>query len=353
MKALVLSGGTGTRLRPLTHSMPKQLMPIANKPVLEYVLDDIRAMGVTDVGIIVNHWAPAVRERIGDGSRLGLRVTYIRQDEALGLAHAVTVGRSFLGDEDFVLYLGDSVLTEGAAHVADTFRATRPAAHVVVCKVGDPRAFGVVEVDADGAVVGLEEKPEHPAGDLAMTGVYFFTPAIHDAIAAITPSRRGELEVTDAIQFLLTSGAEVHATVYTGVYKDNGRVEDILDCNRVVLEGLRPELRGEVDRGSEVSGPVTLGPGARIIRSKVEGPAIIGAGTRIEDCHIRPYTSIGDDCTMRDSQIAYSIVLDQASVTGVRGLHGSVIGRAAAVTAAPGVRRTLVLGDHSRIEIEA
>ncbi|MEN8655951.1 glucose-1-phosphate thymidylyltransferase [Streptomyces sp. 21So2-11] len=355
MKALVLSGGSGTRLRPFSYSMPKQLIPIANKPVLEHVLEDIRNLGVTEIGVIVGGWAAQIAEVIGDGSRLGVKVTYIPQDKPLGLAHCVTLARPFLGDDDFVMYLGDNMLPEGTAHIADEFRAGRPAAQVVVHKVSDPRAFGVAELDENGRVERLVEKPREPKSDLALIGVYFFTPAIHTAVAAIEPSARGELEITDAIQWLLTSGAEVKASEYHGYWKDTGRAEDVLDCNRQLLMSLRPEIAGEVDEASELNGLVRIEPGARVIRTRIEGPVIIGAGTVVEDCHIGPDTSIGDGCTLRGSRIRDSIVLAGATISHVPGIHGSLIGRGATVDA--GVEtdpyHRLVVGDHTRIEVAA
>lgn len=355
MKALVLSGGSGTRLRPFSYSMPKQLIPIANRPVLEHVLEDIRNLGVTEVGIIVGGWAQQIADVIGDGSRLGMKVTYIPQDEPLGLAHCVTLGRSFLGDDDFVMYLGDNMLPEGTADIAQEFLAHRPAAQVVVHKVADARAFGVAELDHEGRVERLVEKPQEPKSDLALIGVYFFTPAIHTAVSSIQPSARGELEITDAIQWLLTHGAEVKASEYHGYWKDTGRAEDVLDCNRQLLMGLSPEVAGEVDSGSELSGLVRIEPGARVVRSRVQGPVVIGADTLVEDSVVGPDTSIGEGCTLRESRIRDSIVLAGATISHVPGIHGSLIGRNATVDAgaAPDPSHRLVVGDHTRIEVAA
>ncbi|MEO3811074.1 glucose-1-phosphate thymidylyltransferase [Sphaerisporangium sp. B11E5] len=355
MKALVLSGGSGTRLRPFSYSMPKQLIPIAGKPVLEYVLENIRDLGVTEIGVVVGERAHEIIEVIGDGSRFGARVTYITQDRPLGLAHCVALGRGFLGDDDFVMYLGDNMLPDGVAGVAAEFRAARPAAQVVVRRVPDPRDFGVVELDDSGAVRRLVEKPRHPRSDLAMLGVYFFTAAIHEAVAAIGPSARGELEITDAVQWLLTEGADVRASEYTGYWKDTGRAEDVLACNRWLLAGLRPSVSGLVDAQSVVEGRVVVEPGARVVRSRVTGPAIIGAGSLIEDSHIGPGTSIGPRCVVRGTRMADSIVLDGAAISGVSGLLGSLIGRSATVVPAVhgDAQHCLVVGDHTRIEIAA
>ncbi|MFI7047618.1 glucose-1-phosphate thymidylyltransferase [Streptosporangium sandarakinum] len=341
MKALVLSGGSGTRLRPFSYSMPKQLIPIANKPVLEHVLENIRDLGVTEVGVIVGGWAAEIAGVIGDGSRLGVRVTYIPQDRPLGLAHCVGLARPFLGDDDFVMYLGDNMLPDGVEAIAEEFRTGRPAAQVVVHRVADPRAFGVVELDRDGAVRRLVEKPARPRSDLAMVGVYFFTARIHDAVAAIRPGARGELEITDAIQWLVDQGSAVRASEYRGYWKDTGRAEDVLECNRRLL--------------AELGDRVVLGPGARVVRSVIEGPAIIGANTLIEDCHLGPDVSIGQDCVLRRTRLADSIVLDGATISEVPGLYGSMIGRSAVVMPADRekVQHRLLVGDHTRVELVA
>ncbi|MFJ9586617.1 glucose-1-phosphate thymidylyltransferase [Streptomyces acidicola] len=355
MKALVLAGGSGTRLRPFSYSMPKQLIPIANTPVLEYVLRNILDLGVTEIGVIVGDRGPEIRQAIGDGSRFGAQLTYIPQEAPLGLAHTVAIARDFLGDDDFVMYLGDNMLPDGIAGIAEEFAAHRPAAHVVVYKVPDPRAFGVAELGPGGEVLRLVEKPQQPRSDLALMGVYFFTAAIHEAVQAIEPSARGELEITDAIQWLVSSGADVRAGQYEGYWKDTGNVEDVLECNRHILEGLKPAVDGEVDDASELVGPVIVEEGARIVRSRIEGPAIIGAGTVVEDSHIGAHTSVGRDCAVTGSRLEYSIALDGASVTGVQGLRSSVIGRSASVgTSGQSTDHyRLVVGDHTRVEVAA
>ncbi|AVH55993.1 MULTISPECIES: glucose-1-phosphate thymidylyltransferase [Streptomyces] len=353
MKALVLAGGSGTRLRPFSYSMPKQLIPIANTPVLVHVLDNIRDLGVTDIGVIVGNRGPDIEAALGDGSRHGVKLTYLLQDAPRGLAHTVAVARDFLGDDDFVMYLGDNVLPEGVAATAEAFTVRRPAAQIVVHKVPDPRQFGVAELGPDGEVVRLVEKPAEPRSDMALVGVYFFTSAIHRAVDSIRPSARGELEITDAIQWLLASGAEVRATQYDGYWKDAGNVEDVLDCNRYLLERLAPAVAGHVDAASELVGTVVVEAGARVTRSRIEGPAIIGAGAVVEDSHIGPHTSIGRGCLVSDSGLENSIALDEASVSGVRGLRSSLIGRAASVGATEqgAGRYRLVVGDHTRVEV--
>ncbi|GHE66377.1 glucose-1-phosphate thymidylyltransferase [Streptomyces thermocarboxydus] len=355
MKALVLAGGSGTRLRPFSYSMPKQLIPIANTPVLVHVLGSVRELGVTEVGVIVGNRGPEIEAVLGDGSRFGVHITYIAQDEPRGLAHTVVIARDFLGPDDFVMYLGDNMLPDGIVPIAEEFARHRPAAHVVVHKVADPRSFGVAELGPDGEVRRLVEKPREPRSDLALIGVYFFTAAIHEAVASIGPSVRGELEITDAVQWLVSSGAEVRASRYDGYWKDTGKVEDVLECNSHLLDGLTRRVDGRVDDDSVLVGRVVVEAGARVVRSRVEGPAIIGAGTVLEDSHIGPHTSIGRDCLVTDSRLEGSIALDEASVTGVHGLRNSLIGRAASVgTTGRGTdHHCLVVGDHTRVEVAA
>ncbi|WP_284734253.1 glucose-1-phosphate thymidylyltransferase [Actinomadura sp. NEAU-AAG7] len=358
VKALVLSGGSGARLRPISHSMPKQLIPVANRPVLEYVIDDIRRLGVTDIAIVVGSWATQIQQALGDGSRFGVHLTYLRQDLPLGLADALRRAGPFLGDDDFVMYLGDNVLREGVAEIAEEFRRTRPAAQLVVHKVADTRAYGVAEVDADGRVLRLVEKPERPRSDLAVVGVYFFTSAIHASVAAIEPSARGELEITDAIQRLVADGAPVRAREYTGFWRDVGEIEHVLDCNRRLLEDLRHRVTGTVEGGAELRGPVVVEDGARVVRSRVTGPAVIGAGTLVEDAEIGPGTAVGRGCLLRSTSLADSVVLDGASISFAGPFARSVIGRSATVGPA-GARaggraaHRLVVGDHAGVEVAA
>ncbi len=349
MKALVLAGGTGTRLRPFSYSMPKQLVPVANTPVLVHVLRGIRDLGVAEAGVIVGDRGPEIAAVVGDGSRFGLRATYISQDAPRGLAHAVSIARDFLGDDDFVMYLGDNMLPDGIAGIAEEFTTHRPAAQVVVHKVADPRSFGVAELGPDGEVLRLVEKPQEPRSDLALTGVYFFTAAVHEAVAAIEPSARGELEITDAIQWLVSSGADVRASRYDGYWKDTGRPEDVLECNSRLLDRLSRRVDGHVDAGSVLVGQVVVEDGARVSRSRIEGPAIIGAGTVVEDSQVGPYTSIGRDCLVTGSRLERCIAVDEATVTGARDLRDSLIGRAARVgtTGRSSDRLCLVVGDHT------
>jgi glucose-1-phosphate thymidylyltransferase len=352
MKALVLSGGSGTRLRPFSYSMPKQLIPIGNRPVLEHVLDNVRSVGAREVGLVVGDRADEVRAVVGNGTRLGLSVTYLSQERPCGLAHAVQIAADFLGGEDFVMLLGDNFMPEGVGQISRSFTARRPAAQIAVRKVSDPRAFGVAELDADGRVVRLTEKPLHPRSDLAVAGVYFFTPTVHEAVRAITPSARGELEITDAIQWLVERGDDVRAEEYTGYWRDVGRVEDVLACNERVLQELRPSVAGDVDRHSVLEGPVVVESGARIIGSRIRGPVVIGANSVVDRSVVGPNGSIGRDCTLREAAFEHSIALDGARITAI-GVSGSLIGRHAVVGSREPVasRHRLVIGDHTMIEV--
>jgi glucose-1-phosphate thymidylyltransferase len=356
MKALVLSGGSGTRLRPITHTSAKQLVPVANKPVLFYGLEAIAAAGVTDVGIVVGDTAPAIEAAVGDGSQLGIKVTYIRQQAPLGLAHAVLVARDFLGDDDFVMYLGDNFIVGGITALVEEFTAERPAARIMLARVSDPRSFGVAELDpATGRVKSLEEKPREPKSDLALVGVYLFTPAIHEAVASLQPSWRGELEITEAIQWLLNHGRTVKSTTITGYWKDTGNVADMLEVNRLVLESLEPRIDGTVDDACEIIGRVVVEAGATVTGSRIVGPAVIGAGSTVTGSYVGPFTAIDADCSVADSEIEYSIVLSNASISGVRRIEASLIGHYAEVTPASRVPRAhrLILGDHSKVQISS
>lgn len=355
MRALILSGGSGTRLRPITHTSAKQLVPVANKPVLFYGLESVAEAGITEVGIVVGDTAEEIQEAVGDGSRFGLDVTYLSQDAPRGLAHAVMIARDFLGDEDFVMYLGDNFVIGGITGFVESFRTTRPDASILLQHVPNPSAFGVASLDTEGRVVRLEEKPKEPESDLALVGVYLFTPVIHEAVRQIVPSARGEYEITHAIQWLIDHGRDVASTVITGYWKDTGNVADMLEVNRSVLETLAPSTAGEVDAESELIGRVVLSPGASVVRSRIVGPAIIGAGTRIVDSYVGPFTSIQHDCRIVDSEIEYSIVLHDSSIEGVRRIEASLIGHHVEVTPSPRMPRAhrFVLGDHSKVQISS
>jgi glucose-1-phosphate thymidylyltransferase len=347
MKALVLAGGAGTRLRPLSHSIPKQLVPVAGRPVLFHGLDALREIGITEVGIIVNGVGTQIRAAVGDGSEFGMSITYLRQDDPLGLAHCVMIAQDFLAGDDFVMYLGDNIFAGGLLTPMLEFQTFRPAVQLVVTRVADPSQSGVAEVE-DGRVVRLEEKPKQPKSDLAVTGAYFFTGEIHEGIRNITPSKRGEWEITDAIQWLVAAGREVRAHIFEGFWKDTGNMGDLLDCNRALLEGLVSDQRGSVDGSSEIVGAVVIGAGARVEGSRIIGPVIVGPGCVIRGSDVGPYTSIGAECTLTDAGLQNSVLLDQVSVHGVRAIEGSLVGRSAHVRRGP---LRLVVGDNSRLEV--
>jgi glucose-1-phosphate thymidylyltransferase len=355
MKALVLAGGKGTRLRPLTHTSAKQLVPVANKPVLYYGLEAIRDAGITSAGIIIGDTGAEVRAAVGDGSRFNLEVTYIPQEAPLGLAHCVLIAREYLADDPFVMYLGDNFLVGGIADLVDAFRVRNYDAQILLTKVAKPQLYGVAELGLDGEILRLEEKPERPRSNLAIVGVYTFSPAIHDAVQAIKPSTRGELEITDAIRWLIDNGFRVHSHFVTGYWKDTGRLEDMLECNRIVLEAITPGIRGTVDAFSEVTGNVIVDPGASVERSVIRGPAVIGAGTKVNNSYVGPYTSIGESCLVQDAEVEYAIVLRDSTIRGVSRLTYSLIGRNVEVTRAAGVPNThqLMVGDHSKVQVRA
>ncbi|HMA47346.1 MAG TPA: glucose-1-phosphate thymidylyltransferase [Frankiaceae bacterium] len=353
MKALVLAGGSGTRLRPITHTSAKQLVPVANKPVLFYGLEAIRDAGVTDVGIIVGDTHAEIEAAVGDGSALGLSVTYVRQDAPLGLAHAVLVARDFLADEAFVMYLGDNLVIGGITDLVEEFRRGRYDAQILLTKVANPSQFGVAELGPDGRVCRLVEKPKEPRSDLALVGVYMFGPPVHDAVRAIKPSWRNELEITEAIQWLVDNGYDVRPHLVSGYWKDTGRLDDMLETNRHLLELLEPALRGTVDAESTIIGRVVVEEGASIVRSTVRGPAIIGRGTRVVDSYVGPFTSIYHTCVIERTEIEYSIVLESATIRSIGRIEDSLIGREVEVVpsrALPKAHR-LMLGDHSKVSV--
>lgn len=353
MKALVLAGGSGSRLRPITHSFAKQLVPVANKPVLFYGLEAIRDARIREVGVVVGDTEQEIRDAVGDGSRFGLTVTYIRQDAPRGLAHAVLIARPFLGDDDFVMYLGDNFIVGGIGDLVEEFRRERSDARILLTKVADPSAFGVAELDENGRLAGLEEKPANPKSDLAVVGVYLFGAAVHEAVAELSPSARGEMEITDAIQMMIDRDRRITSTLVSGYWKDTGNVADMLEVNRLVLEGLTPRRAGAVDAGSALIGRVVVEDGARVTGSRIVGPAVIGPGAVVSDSYIGPFTSIDRDCTIAGSEIEYSIVLRGASVDGVGRIQSSLIGRESRVTPAARVPKAhrLVLGDHSEVQV--
>ncbi len=363
MKGLILSGGAGTRLRPITHTSAKQLVPVANKPILFYGIEDMVEAGITEIGIITGDTGPEIREAVGDGSQWGANVTYIPQDAPLGLAHCVLIARNFLGDEDFVMYLGDNLLRQGIAEFVESFEADHvesragdaqvPSAQILLARVDDPQRFGVAEIGPDGEVTKLVEKPEHPKSDLALVGVYLFDPSIHEAVAAIEPSPRGELEITDAIQWLIDNGHRVRHEVLEGWWKDTGKLEPLLEGNRLVLDMLEASNAGTVDAASVLEGIVVIEAGAEVVNSTLRGPVIIGEGSRIVDSTVGPYASIYFDCEISASTIENSVILEQSRITGVEGIADSLVGKQVEVRRArttPAATR-LMIGDHSIVEL--
>lgn len=353
MKALVLAGGTGSRLRPFTHTRAKQLLPIANRPVVHYALQAIADAGIEEVGVVVGGHGDAIRRAVGEGSAFGLRITYLHQPRPLGLAHAVTVARDFLADDDFLLYLGDNHLEDGVAGFVRRAAAERDAGRLLLTPVPDPTAFGVAEVDGEGIVRQLEEKPERPRSDLALVGVYAFTPAVHEAVRAISPSGRGELEITDAVQWMIDRGWRVRAETTTRPWRDTGSVDDLLEANRSVLDRMEGRVDGKVDPHSVLVGRVSIAEGAVVRGSRIVGPVVVGAGAVITDSHVGPYTAIGENCRIQDSAIEFSVLLQGASVEGAARIERSLIGREAVVAAAPRPLQAhrLIIGDHSKVQL--
>jgi glucose-1-phosphate thymidylyltransferase len=354
LKGLILSGGAGTRLRPITHTSAKQLVPVANKPVLFYGIEALVAAGVKQIGIIIApETGDEIRAAAGDGSHFGAEITYIVQDEPAGLAHAVLTAEEFIGGSPFVMYLGDNLLRDGLSGLVSTFRAEQPDALILLTPVDDPQSYGVAELDGE-RIVRLIEKPKDPPSNLALVGVYLFMPAIFDAARALEPSWRGELEITEAIQSLIDDGHRVQSEVVRGWWKDTGQLADMLEANRLVLEELETRLEGEADEDSRVEGRVVLEPGAKLVRSVVRGPAVIGAGACIEDAYIGPYTSIGEGVHVRRSEVEHSIVLAGSVVEdlGTR-MEASLLGRNVKLTRSNGMPKTLrlLVGDKCEIEI--
>jgi glucose-1-phosphate thymidylyltransferase len=353
LKGLILSGGKGTRLRPITYTSAKQLVPVANKPVLFYAIEAMAQAGIEQVGIII---APETGEEVrlaaGDGSRFGVKLTYILQDEPAGLAHAVLTAEPFLGESPFVMYLGDNLLQGGIDDLVGSFTAHQPDALILLTQVPDPENYGVAEL-SDGAVVRLVEKPPEPRTNLALVGVYMFGACVHAAAKAIEPSARGELEITDAIQRLVDEGRRVEPHIVKGWWKDTGRLEDMLAANRLVLDTIQTRLEGELI-DSQVDGRVVIEAGARLERSSVRGPAIIGAGARLSDCYIGPYTAIGEGCEISRSEVEHSILLAHSVVRDLDGrMESSLLGRNVKVgrDLRPPRAFRLMVGDNSEIGI--
>lgn len=353
MKGLILSGGKGTRLRPITYTGAKQLIPIANKPVLFYGIESIRNAGITEVGIIVGDTHEEIRQAVGDGSRWGIEVTYIHQPEPLGLAHAVKIAEPFLGKEPFVMYLGDNLVKEGIAPFAREFEKLRPNAQILLARVPNPQEFGVAVLEGD-RVVKLIEKPKHPPSEFALVGVYMFDEHIFEAVNAIQPSARGELEITDAIQYLIDHGYQVRSHIISGWWKDTGNLDAVLEANRMVLEDIERDIRGQVDEVSQLHGRVVIGESTRVINSVIRGPVIIGAKCLIENAFIGPFTSIADNVHVAFSEVEHSVVLEGCRILNIGSrIEDSLMGRNVTVCLDEGKPRAvrLMLGDNSQVNL--
>jgi glucose-1-phosphate thymidylyltransferase len=353
VKGLILSGGKGTRLRPLTYTSAKQLVPVANKPVLFYGIEAMASAGIREIGIVVGDTQAEIRAAVGDGSKWGVRVEYIEQDAPRGLAHAVKISQPFIGDDSFVMYLGDNLLNKGITHFVDEFAREKPAAQILLARVPDPQMFGVAEL-RNGNVVRLVEKPKEPIGDLALVGVYMFGSEIFESVNRISPSFRNELEITDAIQNLIDRGLAVRPHIVEGWWKDTGKLEDILEANRLILDTLERRIDGMVDDDSRVEGKVIIEDGAMVERSIIRGPAIIGRGARIVHAYVGPFTSIMNDVEIRDSEVEHSIVLEGACVRDLANrVIDSLIGRNVRIYRIPlkPSAYRFMLGDNSEVGI--
>jgi glucose-1-phosphate thymidylyltransferase len=353
VKGLILSGGKGTRLRPLTYTSAKQLVPVANKPVLFYGIEAIAEAGIREIGIVVGDTQAEIRAAVGDGSRWGVKVEYIEQDAPRGLAHAMKISRDYIGDEPFVMYLGDNLLNKGITQFVREFELQKPAAQILLTRVPDPQMFGVAQLD-NGKVIRLVEKPKEPIGNLALVGVYMFGPDVFESVNRIKPSFRNELEITDAIQDLIDRGLTVRPHIVEGWWKDTGKLEDMLEANRLILETFERRVDGTVDPESRIEGKVVIENGAVIERSVIRGPAIIGRGARIVHAYVGPFTSIGDDVEIRESEIEHSIVLEGSSVRDLANrVIDSLIGKNVRIWREP-VKPSayrFMLGDNSEVGI--
>jgi glucose-1-phosphate thymidylyltransferase len=353
MKGLILSGGKGTRLRPLTYTSAKQLVPVANKPVLFYGIESLAAAGIRDIGIVVGDTEAEIRDAVGDGSRWGVKVTYIPQDAPRGLAHAVMISEPYIGRDPFVMYLGDNLLNKGINGFVDEFVREAPAAQILLTRVPDPQMFGVAELQ-DGRVVRLVEKPKEPKSDLALVGVYMFSPAVFESVKRIKPSFRNELEITDAIQDLIDHGLDVRPHLVEGWWKDTGKLEDMLEANRLILDTIERRIDGSVDSESRVEGKVIIEQGAVVERSVIRGPVIIGAEARIVHAYVGPFTSIGQRTEIRNSEVGHSIILEGCVITDLENrVEDSLCGRNVRIYRTP-VKPSayrFMLGDNSEVGI--
>lgn len=354
MKALILAGGKGTRLRPITFTRAKQLVPVANKPILFYAVESIRDAGITEIGVIVGDTADEVRGALGDGSQWGVSITYIPQEAPLGLAHAVKIAEEFMAGDSFVMYLGDNLIKDGIGRFVDEFVGNGADSQVLLAHVPNASEFGVAELNEDGSIKRLVEKPKEPKSDLALVGVYLFNHRVFDAVKAIQPSARGELEITDAIQWLLDQGLSVMPHVIDGWWKDTGKLEDMLEANRIMLDIIETDVAGDVDDNTQIHGRVRVGEGTRLVNSIVRGPAVIGEGCEIVDSYIGPYTSVGNGCAILGSEIEHSIMLQESRIETIgRRMSDSLLGVNVVVKrvdSLPAAHR-FMLGDNSEVDI--
>lgn len=353
-KAVILSGGKGTRLRPITHTSAKQLVPVANRPILFYGIEAIKDAGITDIGIVVGDTAAEIEEAVGDGGKFGVKATYIRQEAPLGLAHAVKIARDFVGDDRFIVYLGDNLIFDGIAGFVKRFVENEPNCQILLARVPNPQNFGVAELEGE-RVVRLVEKPKEPKTDLALVGVYMFDRTVFEAVENIKPSWRNELEITDAIQYLIEGGSNVQFQIITGWWKDTGKVADMLEANRMLLERLESRVDGDVDERSRIDGRVIIEKGSTITNSVLRGPLIVGENTTIEDSYVGPFTSINYNVEIRGSEIEHSIVLEDSRIQDVGGrIESSLVGKNVVIekhSIRPRAYRFMV-GDYSKIELQ-
>lgn len=354
MKGLILSGGKGTRLRPITYTGAKQLIPVANKPVLFYGIEAIKEAGINEIGIIVGDTASEVKQTVGDGSKWGLNIVYIQQEAPLGLAHAVKIAQDYIGNDDFIMYLGDNLIKSGVTSIVKEFQREKPDSSILLSKVPNPQQFGVAQLDSNGNVLKLIEKPKEPPSNLALVGVYLFNKNIFKAVNSIKPSARGELEITDAIQWLIENNYKVKPHIIKGWWKDTGKKDDMLEANRIMLDNLELDINGIVDSKSIIHGNVVIGEGSKIENSTIRGPVIIGKNVKIIDSYLGPYTSISDSVVIKSSEIEHSIILENSKILDINGrIEDSLIGKNVEVKRVESKPKAykFMLGDQSEVDI--